>query len=333
MNSPLQQPPLLRFSWKQLGVAVLGAGIGLFFCWLAFRQVDWESVAGALTAATWLGTGAAVLLKVASDLVRAVRWRCLWTEHDVSVPRLYVVETAAVGLNNLSPVHVLDEPLILALLTIRDRLPAGAVLVTMVMTRVQDLTFTVLFAGIAVFLVPDLLELVWPIALSTAALIGALLVIYNLRWIVDRFPRLARIPVIVGFSVGIADLRRRPQRLLLTFSLTVAYWGILVIGAWALGASMGIGLPVLPMALVVLGAIFFGTAVPSLPGGIGTFEWAVITLLGIWDVPPDPALAFGLVLHVVLFVPSTLVTVIVLPREGIGSVRALRLLLGVKSKR
>jgi uncharacterized protein (TIRG00374 family) len=133
----------------------MGIIIGLVFCWLAFRQVEWNSVGNVLSAVTWGGIVIALLFKIGSDVTRAVRWRCLWTQHTVSVSRLYVVETAAVGLNNVSPVHVLDEPLLLALLTIRDRLPAGTVLATMVMTRVQDLAFTVMFAALSVLLVPE----------------------------------------------------------------------------------------------------------------------------------------------------------------------------------
>jgi uncharacterized membrane protein YbhN (UPF0104 family) len=323
----VQQASPRLFSQRQLGLALVGAGIGLVFCWLAFRQVDWSSLGSALAAASWGGVGVALLLKVGSDLVRAVRWRCLWTEHDVSVTRLYVVETAAVGANNLSPVHVLDEPLILALLTVRDRLPAATVLATMLMTRVQDLGFTVLFAAISVMVLPGLLDLTWPLALFSATLIGALVVIFNLRWFLEHIPLLGRTPAATGFSAVVVDLRKRPKRLALTFGLTVAYWAMLGPAAWVLGESMGVHLPVHQMTVIVIGAISFGTAVPSLPGGIGTFEWAVVTLLGFWGVDLEQALGFAIILHVLMFLPSTTVTIIALPREGIGSLTELRRLL------
>ncbi|MDE2766225.1 MAG: hypothetical protein OXI25_07350, partial [Chloroflexota bacterium] len=44
----------------------------------------------------------------------------------------------------------------------------------------------------------------------------------------------------------------------------------------------------------------------------------------LWDVPQDTALAYAIVLHLTLFLPPILIAAVVLPREGMGSLAALR---------
>ena len=88
--------------------------------------------------------------------------------------------------------------------------------------------------------------------------------------------------------------------------------------AWVLAQGMGIELSIFQATIVALGAIFFATALPGLPGAVGTFELAVVEILALWDVPRELGIGFGLILHLVLLGPTTIFAIVVLPREGIG---------------
>ena len=75
------------------------------------------------------------------------------------------------------------------------------------------------------------------------------------------------------------------------------------------------------VVVLFLGSVFFVSAVPSLPGGAITFEAAVVYSMSLFGVENEPALAFAVLMHIIMFAPSTLIAIFVLPREGIKMFR------------
>lgn len=66
-----------------------------------------------------------------------------------------------------------------------------------------------------------------------------------------------------------------------------------------------------------------GMAMPSSPGALGVFEAAVVFSLGLFGVERSQALAAGLVLHMVQYIPVTLAGLLVLGKSGL-SLRKIR---------
>ena len=308
----------------QIALALLGVGLGLFLGWLAIRGTDWTRVRQALEQFPPSLLILGLLLHVVSAYLRALRWRLLWITEKVSTLRLFWVENAALGLNNLSPVRALDEPVEFGILTLRDQLPGGTVVATIVVSRILDLVFTLLFVTAAVVSLPALLQFTPGIALTGLYLLTWLLILLNVGRILRRFPSLRRFRWVMSFEHALSTVRLERRRLALSFGLTVVYWLILGPLGWAVAVGAGIDVAFHHVMFVVVGSIFFATAIPGLPGAIGTFEFAAISLLGILGVSREPAVTFAIVLHVLLVVPPTLVTIVVLPREGLGSIKALR---------
>ncbi|MGC9399908.1 MAG: lysylphosphatidylglycerol synthase transmembrane domain-containing protein [Anaerolineae bacterium] len=60
------------------------------------------------------------------------------------------------------------------------------------------------------------------------------------------------------------------------------------------------------VASLLLAALQAGVAVPSLPGNIGVFEAICVAVLTVFEVSQEEALAAGLLLHAVVFVPPLL---------------------------
>jgi len=77
----------------------------------------------------------------------------------------------------------------------------------------------------------------------------------------------------------------------------------------------------LPLTWLHAAAVFvissFGMAMPSSPGALGVFEAAVVFSLGLFGVERSQALAAGLVLHMVQFIPVTLAGLLVLAKSGL----------------
>lgn len=83
------------------------------------------------------------------------------------------------------------------------------------------------------------------------------------------------------------------------WTATIAMYGLVL-------AGFGLSTPVtVPLTLAVGGAAAYG--IPNVPGAIGTFEAAQVTLLEqLISLPPDQALALAVAAHAVLTVPVTL---------------------------
>ncbi len=325
----LGRDPMARFSTAfrnttQAGIALLGIGIGGALGWLAIRGADWNGVRDAIADLSPWVLLAAFGLALVSAWLRAMRWRYTWVGYNVSIMRLFLVENASLGINNVSPIRMWDEVASLAMLVVHDKLPAGAVVATIVMTRAQDLVFTLSFVVISLLAAPELTEFARPVVFVSIFFFAMLIIVLNLGRIVQRFPALQRIPGVTSFGGAVNSLWTRKRRLALTFGLTAAYWLTLGPVGWVIGREMGIELSLFHFTLVALGSVFFATATPGLPGAVGTFEFATVRLLSVWDVPQGTALGFSVVLHMVLFLPPVIIAMFVLPREGMVSMATWR---------
>ena len=74
-----------------------------------------------------------------------------------------------------------------------------------------------------------------------------------------------------------------------------------------------------------ISAIGLSSAVPAAPGYVGTQELVGVTMLGLWSVPPEPALAASLAFHVIEIVPIGIVGLILAWREGLLGTRLRKL--------
>lgn len=309
---------MLRFLKHRGVLAVAGAMLGIWFTTLAIRGAQWHEIKAALAEVSALAVVSSLAIVLLSAFIRAVRWRLTWTGEPVSVGRLFAVENASLGLNNVAPVRLLDEPAIFAMLTLRDGHRGPMVIASVIMTRIQDTAFTLSFVLASVLLVPELKQHAAAVIGMSVFLSTVLLALLNLGWLVEKLPFLGRIPGIEPFGGAVRDLWGRRRRLAVTFALTAIYWLTLGPAALILATSVGIDISLFQATVVVLGATFFATATPGLPGAVGTFELATVEILGLWGVGHAPALLFGILVHLVLFFPSVAIAAMVLPREGLG---------------
>jgi hypothetical protein len=66
--------------------------------------------------------------------------------------------------------------------------------------------------------------------------------------------------------------------------------------------ALGMHLPV-ESALLMLVAVIAGLSLPSLPGKIGTFELAAILALGVFGVSQTGGMTYGIILHIIVYIP------------------------------
>ena len=287
--------------------------------WLAGRGLHWDEVLDASRelSAPWMLLALAVF--IFSNLCRSYRWRILFVSERISTPRLFVIENIGLGVNNLLPVRVASEAVQYTLLTVRDRITSGAALATLGMTRIMDIWASTLLLALGILFGLGGGQL-------TRYAAGALMFSLLLLLLVIVLARsgggpslLRRVKVIASFANSIAELERHKKRLLASVLVSLATWVCLGVCGWIVALDMGIPLTLPQAVLVVLATIFFATSAPSLPAGIGTFEFAMITAMDLFfGIDKNVAFPYALVMHILLFLPPMMFAGILLPREGIS---------------
>ena len=76
------------------------------------------------------------------------------------------------------------------------------------------------------------------------------------------------------------------------------------------------------VALFVLLAVQVGNIPPSAPGKIGIFEFAIILALSFFNIPKVQALSYGVMLHIVAFLPKIILGFIFLPSINLNKAKA-----------
>lgn len=82
---------------------------------------------------------------------------------------------------------------------------------------------------------------------------------------------------------------------------------------WVVGLKLTMGQA---LAVFILSAL--GMAMPSSPGAVGVFEAAIIFGLGLFKVDKELALAIGLLIHMMQYIPTTVTGLMVLAKSGLS---------------
>ncbi|MBI4200516.1 MAG: flippase-like domain-containing protein [Chloroflexi bacterium] len=294
-----------------------GAALSVLLGWLIAQGLELDQVLGDLRDFPLYFFALALGAFLLALLLRAWRWWVLFLGSPVGLRRLFLIQNAGVGLNNVSPVRVFGEAVELVLLSRQPGVSASLALATLATDHLMDLLVTAGVLGVALFTVPELRRLSLPVGAGVLLAAASVAALALLATGIPVLPGLRRLGFLRGALAGIRTLNASRLRLGLSFLGTLAYWGMLGLSGWFVGQGLGIEMEAAALVALLAGSLFFVSAVPSLPGGAVTFEIAVIYTLGLFDVPRGSALVFALVTHIIMFLPSTVIAGLVLPREGI----------------
>ena len=263
-------------------------------------------------------------------IIRGWRWAVLLLPvKPVSGWRCFEVFTIGFMANNVLPARLGDVARAYVLAR-QERLPAASSFSSVMLERIFDGVTVVLFLNVVLFLRPT--EDAWinyVRALSGAVFVGAILVCGLIAWsertvlaLVRRLlffaPEGVRLRVeglVARLSAGLHILRSPSQTAIVIF-LSLAIWtietSVYVLAGFAFGFDIGFLGMVLVMAVLTL-----GLSVPSAPGFVGVFEGLIITAVGLYGVTGDQAFAFAVAVHLIHFVPGTLLGLLFAWRSGL----------------
>ena len=104
---------------------LLGGAISLLLGWLSVRGIDWDLVVAQFQEFPVAWAVLSMIVVVVANILRACRWQALFVSQRLPLMRLFVVQNAGIGLNNLVPIRVVSEGVQFALLTLRYRVKPG----------------------------------------------------------------------------------------------------------------------------------------------------------------------------------------------------------------
>ncbi|MCS7206760.1 MAG: flippase-like domain-containing protein [Dehalococcoidia bacterium] len=313
-------PRPLRLTLWTVGVAGSMA-LGAFLLTLALREVQTAQVAAVFGRASVPLLLAGLGVFMLASLARGLRWWVLFVGVRVSLMRLLLVEHTALGVNNATPLPLLDEPVRVGLLALHG-VPTGMVLATMATQRTFEFGAQALLASVGVLFLPPLRPLAPYIWGGVIVALAAVCALFLVGPRVMRIPGLGQVSPVRDFSRTVLLLRNRPVRVLVAFILTLAYALGIGMSGWLVAQAFALPIPLLGMVFLTLLTLFVADWIPGLPASVGTFEFIAVTLLDLWGVERASAFSFAILLHALLFLPPTLVAGVYLPVAGYRSVRA-----------
>jgi glycosyltransferase 2 family protein len=314
--------------WVAAGVGIL---ISAVFLWIAFRNLKPEEILGVIQTAnfTWLALATGVFF--ISTILIAWRWQFLLNAIQ-RVPLGYLTQLVMIGYmgNNVYPFRT-GEILRIVLLQRYQQIAAAKSTMTVIVERVFDGLVMLTFILVSV----NLLGITSP-EIQTMARIGTPLFLVALAGffvlaarpnllrrvlhLISRFlpGKLHRIIEHLGEEIitGLEGLRS-PKDLAGTIFASYASWGVQAILYWMVAFAFSLNVNLATMFLVV-GVVNLAGLVPASPGQIGVFEFFTGLVLTAVGVNETQAHAYALVVHVVIWLPVTLLGFYFLVRQGLG---------------
>ena len=317
----------LKQRWPILAISLL---ISAALLWYALRGLHLEQVWATLREANywWLLPGVAVYF--ISVWFRAYRWGfLLQSSKRVSANRLFPVVVIGYMGNDVLPFR-LGEVLRAYVLWRKEGINVGATFTTAVLERLFDGLTMVLFVLFGLLFVPlsDFLSRL--VTVASGVFFGALLVFLFLAARPDLLRRVANFfierlsparlrPPLAGLVEGVVaglESLRSGRDVLVLFGVTLWVWILETAKYWLVSLAFpDLHLPYFGIVLMG-GAVNLLTALPSLPGYIGTFELGIKILEGI-GAPSASAGSYILALHAILLLPVTLLGLVFMAREGV----------------
>ena len=309
-----------------IGYFVLATALGGALGWLVIKNAHWDQLWDSLVSANIAFVAAAWALVIVAAYLRGVRWKLLLFGENTGATRLFFIEQTGAALDTLSPVRVLDEVVQVGVLALRDKIGLGKILATIALQRTFEFATTVVVLGAGALLLPQLRDFLPWITVGLVLGLAGLIALFAVGPLLSRIRVLSNLRIVSQFSSAIILLRHHKRRSLAAFALSVAQTALIGAVGWIIALATGLELSLPAMIVITLSVTFFSSTVPGLPMSIGTFEFAAVTILALWGIGRENAIAFSLLLHAVLFLPPILFAVIFLPREGLLSIRELRAL-------
>lgn len=327
----------LRQKWFKILIGICVTSLAL---WLSFRKVDWDVLKESFLHVNSIWVSFALANTILSVYALGWRWQIL-LKPKIKIPlgSLFRLNIISQYVNIIIPGRF-GEVLRAYLISKQHKVSGGYVTGTIIIEKILDFfVFVFLWISIPFFFAMEKEVKGFRIALFFCLLATLLLFLFIwrpkivLKWtraLSLLFPKRLRQVFQAFCEKGIEAFGMLRSAKILAFVVLLTFGFIagqvltifLLFKAFNLNLSFWVG-------LFLLLAIQVGSIPPSAPGKIGVIEYAVILALSLFTIPKSQALSYGIMLHLVAFLPKIILGLIFLPSMDISLKKGSKLL-GIK---
>ncbi|MCX6071633.1 MAG: lysylphosphatidylglycerol synthase transmembrane domain-containing protein [Chloroflexi bacterium] len=306
-----------RSSRRTAAWTVLKVLAGTAFLLLSVWGIDWQALPRHLAAAKpgWLAL--ALLAVLVGLALRILRWRVLLTQgaERPALPAVSEAYLAGQAANIVMPFRS-GEVIRLGLLAGQGGVGLAPAGISIVMEKSLDL---LALAGLALLLLPSLPASVTDVVpgwLFPAAGVTVFLLALGLLacpWLIERI-RSARpgargwggqLIRVLDEAAAAVNAMRRPSIVIPAVTLTLLAWGVMIATNALLFRALDLPLGATAAGLVML-LVMIGLLPALMPGNIGPFYFFARLALLPFQVDPQLAIAFSILLHLLVTLPPLL---------------------------
>ncbi len=292
---------------------------------ILFRGLEIDELASEISKANYYSLIPFVIFEALSVWARGMRWRVL-LEEKLGGVRLFWITNISYYLSNILPLRI-GELGRVYLVTRNSEVTGMQALSTAVLERMLDVVTVFIMLFLVLPLVPEhglVNSMAYLVVGSVIALIIAMFMVASKRRTVAKFVNLMgkRLgPRIGGFindafekffeSIDIV----RGRRVFLAGLWCIVVWVFSVLATYCLLVSFA---PEQQWygAVFVTSLLALGIALPSVPASVGLWEASAVAALAVLGVNREVALAFAIVIHIVVFLQMAILGIIGLHIEG-----------------
>ena len=318
----------------------LGLLVSLICCVLILQNLDWRALLNAFTQVDPLWLLATIVVFYSAIYLRAIRWALLFPEdHPVAARRLFKPTMIGFAFNNVLPSGRVGEFMRAIYVGKKEKTGIPVALGTIVTERVFDGVVIILLFVVSMAFIPPidpemtvefggfqlrgkmLAPLMQKVIIGSCVLIGllGLLMIPKTRKMLVLALGALPLPDRVHHAIehGLEDVIRgfhairNPGRFVLVLFYSILIWVICSFAAQTLGWGFnGVSMTLMQaIALMVIESL--AVMIPAAPGYWGLYEAGIIFGFAVLNLTPsnesgfEIALAYGLVMHLIFFLPTT----------------------------
>jgi uncharacterized protein (TIRG00374 family) len=276
---------------------------------LAAWQIDFRKLGDSFANANYAWLAVATSVYVVSRIVHAFEWRITLTRvGHVPIGGLFGALLIGTLVNAVVPASA-GEVVKIQLIANRYGLPRAGLVAGRGAEAIVNAAIMTIFI-LTSFALPSVGygsgELLWLLAAASMAVFGAAVVAS--RTLPETFPswqwlRIAPHSVYAAleahwprFADGLEAIRR-PRLLAIQILLNLFGWGVDLLIFWAYGEAFGLPIPFAAYLSVTV-VIALITVFPITFGNVGTYEIAILSVLSLYAVSPERALAYAAGTHI-----------------------------------
>ncbi|GAB1421148.1 lysylphosphatidylglycerol synthase transmembrane domain-containing protein [Anaerolineales bacterium] len=317
--------------FKKPAAVFIGILISAFFLVMAFRELQPEIFFASLKEVNLGLLALAAPIYVLAVVIITFRWQLLLRSIKlIPISKLFQLVTIGYMGNNVYPLRA-GEALRIFLMRRNHQIPMAKTTTTIIVERMFDGLVLISFILIALLIgdvesaeINNIVITIGPVFVIGILLLFGLvfrpgLLRKLIHWVARILPDAFAAPIIrMGDDVvsGLEGLRS-PWYLLGAILASFLTWGIEALVYWIVMFAFQIDLPY-SVALITVGAVNLAGVLPASPGQVGVWEFFVMLVLGAVGITRETALAYAIVVHIIIWSTVTFLGFFFLMRQGLG---------------